>query len=150
MSKKSFNPDECISALNSAKQALQMTERPFTKETVLKSLAGCGLPTNNTFWTAFRNSGILQEVSKGKFMFVSKEPIYVGALRGVKTRYHELQRRYNRRKEEPKVEAPKQDEPVVEEVAKHDPQAMTQFAIDLLKEQGYQIFAPVGIIYRQC
>lgn len=55
MSRKSFNPHECISLLNTAKQAMQMTDRPFNKETILKSLKGCNLPTNSKFWKSLVN-----------------------------------------------------------------------------------------------
>ena len=98
MSKKSFNPFDCIGPLNTAKQGIQMTERPFSKESMLTILKGCGLPTNSTFWSIFRNSGILQEVSKGKFMFASKEPIYVGTLIKIQNKYRELMRHYNNSK----------------------------------------------------
>lgn len=146
MSKRSFNPEQCIGPLNNIKRGLQMTERPFTKETMLNSLKGCGLPTNSTFWSVFRNSGVIQEVSKGKFMFTSKDPIYVGTLNTIKTKYKELARRYNSNK---KPEVPESKEEPKDELPENDPLTLTQFAIDLLKEQGYQIFAPVGVVYQQ-
>lgn len=147
MSKRSFNPEQCISLLNNIKRGLQMTDRPFTKETMLNSLKSCGLPTNSTFWSVFRNSGIIQEVSKGKFVFTSKDPIYVGTLNTIKAKYKELSRRYNNSNKKP--EAPESKEEPKDELPETDPLALTQFAIDLLKEQGYQIFAPVGVVYQQ-
>lgn len=126
-----------------------MTGRPFSKESMLNSLKGCGLPTNSTFWSVFRNSGIIQEVSKGQFMFASKDPIYVGTLNSIKRKYQELARRYNQSNKPPKAEEPKKEPAPKEALPENDPMAMTQFAIDLLKEQGYQIFAPVGVVYQQ-
>lgn len=145
MSKKSFSPEQCIGPLNNVKTGMQMTERPFSKDSLINGFKGCGLPTNNAFWGIFRNSGIIQEVSKGQFMFTSKDPIYVGVLTSIKHKYQELVRRYNgkRTKTEKPEEVPKA------QVPENDPMAMTQFAIDLLKEQGYQIFAPIGVIYQQ-
>lgn len=124
-----------------------MTGRPFTKETILDGLKGCGLPTNSTFWGVFRNSGILQEVSKGKFMFTSKDPIYVGVLKTIKAKYQELTRRHNQSNKVPKAEKVKPEEESQEELLENDPQALTQFAIDLLKEQGYLVFAPTRVEY---
>lgn len=140
MSKKSFNPHDCIGALNTAKQALVATERPFKKETLLSSFKGCGLPTNNVFWSAFRNSGLIQEVSKGKFMFTNKEPIFVGKLVNIKAKYQEIKRNY--REPIQKVES-------VEVVHQEEPKQNTnlQAAINLLKENGYLVFAPSRVEY---
>lgn len=141
MSKKCFDPKECISALNTVKQGLQWKNCPFDKETILNSMKHCGLPTNNNFWKVFRESGILQEVGKGKFMFASKEPIYIGVLEDIKRKYQELTRHYCNNGKKPVQEE--------KELPENDPKAMTQFAIDLLKEQGYKILAPVGIVYKE-
>lgn len=125
---------------------MQLTSRPFNKETMLNSLKGCGLPTNTTFWSAFRKSGIIQEVSKGQFMFTSKNPIFVGELIKIQGKYQELSRRYKNNSVQ------KQDTPKPEtqnELPENDPLALTQFAIDFLKEQGYLIFAPTCIEYTQ-
>lgn len=150
MSKRSFNPQECIAPLNNTKKAMQLTGKPFSKETMLNSLKGCGLPINTNFWSVFRKSGILQEVSKGQFMFASKDPIFVGELIKIQKKYQELSHRYKNNSSQ------KQDTPKLEEkeetqhkLPENDPLALTQFAIDLLKEQGYLIFAPSRIEYTQ-
>lgn len=147
MSKRSFNPQECIAPLNNIKKAMQLTGRPFSKETMLNSLKGCGLPINTNFWSVFRKSGILQEVSKGQFMFASKDPIFVGELIKIQKKYKELSRRYNNNSAQ-KRDTPKPEE-TQHELPENDPLALTQFAIDLLKEQGYLIFAPTCIEYTQ-
>lgn len=150
MSKKSFNPQDCISPLNTIKQGMQMTGRPFSKEAMLKSLKGCGLPTNASFWSIFRKSGILQEVSKGQFMFTSKDPIFVGELAKIQRKYQELSRRYrNNGVQKQDTPKPEEKEETGHEFPENDPLALTQFAIDLLKEQGYLIFAPTCIEYTQ-
>lgn len=145
MSKKSFDPKECISLLNNIKQGMQMSDLPFTKKTILNSLKECGLPNNATFWTVFRNSGILKEISKGKFKFASKDPIYVGLLDDIKTKYQTLRNRYQTKHRESKILKDDNKNPIPE----NDPVALTQFAIDHLKEQGYQILAPIGILYQK-
>lgn len=143
MSKKAFEPYDCIAALNTVKNGLQMTERPFTKEKLLVGLKGCGLPTNNIFWSAFRNSEILQEVSRGQFMFKSKSPIYVGELVKIRHRYLNVLHKYkeNSVKSESKEEEHKEE--VNESIPVTDKNALTKFAIDFLKEQGYLVYAPV-------
>lgn len=149
MSKKSFNSELCIGPLNNVKRGLQMADRPFSKETMLNSLKSCGLPVNGTFWSVFRNSGIIQEVSKGYFMFTSKEPIYVGTLNAIKHKYQQLTRKYaqnNKRNnivEEAEVLTPEVN------TVNNNPDATIQSAINLLKENGYKIFAPVGVVYQQ-
>ena len=145
MSKKSFSPFDCIGPLNTAKQGIQMTERPFSKESMLTTLKGCGLPTNSTFWSIFRNSGILQEVSKGKFMFASKEPIYIGALIRIQNKYRELMRYYKNNSKNPKV-----PNTICEEDSPKDSTQITiEEAIKLLKEQGYRILAPIDVVYKE-
>lgn len=141
MSKRCFDPKECIGALNTVKQGLQWKNCPFDKETILSSLKHCGLPTNNNFWRVFRESGILQEVSRGQFMFTSKDPIVWTKLQEIKTKYQELTRHYANKAPE-RVEEPKEEIP-------QSPEAMEQFAIDLLKEKGYQILKPIGILYEE-
>ena len=141
MSKKSFNPFDCIVPLNTAKQGIQMTEHPFSKESMLTTLKGCGLPTNSTFWSVFRNSGVLQEVSKGKFMFASKEPIYVGTLIKMQNKYRELMRHY-------KNNSSKVPDTICEKDFPKNNISIEE-AIKLLKEQGYRILAPIDVVYKE-
>lgn len=141
MSKKSFNPFDCIGPLNTAKQGIQMAERPFSKESILTTLKGCGLPTNSAFWSIFRNSGILQEVSKGKFMFASKEPIYIGMLIKIQNKYRELMRHY-------KNNSSKVPDTICEKDSPKNNISIEE-AIKLLKEQGYRILAPIDVVYKE-
>lgn len=150
MGKRSFDPNTCIGPLNNVKRAMQLTGEPFSKESILNSLRGCGLPTNTRFWSVFRNSGILQETSKGQFMFTSKNPIFVGDLIKIKTQYQELSHRYkNNSVQKQDTLKPEEKERDSHKLPENDPLALTQFAIDLLKEQGYLIFAPTCIEYTQ-
>lgn len=142
MRRSNFDANAHIAELNNVKKALQATERPFSKRTILDSLKGCKLPYNSKFWRIFRDSGLVQETSRGMFMFTSKEPINIHALEKVYKNYQLSLRRYNEKAKKPKVETQ-------EVTPEENPEAMIQFAIDLLKEKGYQIFAPVGVIYQQ-
>lgn len=145
MRKSKFNATDHIAEFNNIKRAMQATGRPFSKKEIIKALKNCGFPSSSTFWSVFRNSGLIKDVSRGFYEFTTKEPIHAEALAKVHRDYLSLGHVYNNKK--PSVEKEKATEP--ENLPKDDPKAMTQFAIDLLKEQGYQIFAPVGMIYSQ-
>lgn len=147
MSRKSFNPHDCIAALNTVKTAMQLEGKPFTKEKILTNLKNCGLPTSNEFWSAFRKSGLLQEVSRGQFMWMHQEPIFEGELAKIKAKCRELRNRYKQATPTAASTLPTQE--VKNDIPENDPKAMTQFAIDFLKEQGYLIFAPTRIEYTQ-
>lgn len=142
MSKRSFIPFDCIAALNTIKQGLQMKETPFSKETILTGLKNCNLPTNQVFWKVFRNSGLLQEVSKGKFMFTSKNPIHVSFLSDIKTEYQKLLHKRNQKKE---VQENKDAQTV--ELPKEESQITS--AINLLKKNGYKILVPIATVYKE-
>lgn len=146
MSRKSFNPHDCIAALNTVKTAMQLEGKPFTKEKMLTNLKNCGLPTSNEFWSAFRKSGLLQEVSRGQFMWMRQEPIFEGELARIKAKCRELRNRYKKATPTAVSTLPVREE-VKNDIPENDPKAMTQFAIDFLKEQGYLIFAPTRIEY---
>lgn len=145
MSRKSFNPQECISQLNNVKAALQAAGKPFNSKTILESLKNCGLPSNATFWKVFRKSGILQEVSRGLYMFTSKEPIYVGALYTIKKKYAELAKHYSTKKP---IETEEESKEVIvpQEI---EPENTVEIAIRLLKEHGYKVYAPIGTLYQE-
>ena len=142
--KNCFDPAKCIEALNNIKSVLQLRERPIPKSEMLKNLASCGLPTNATFWSVFRNSVIIQEVSKGMYMFRGKEPIHISALETVKRKYQEYHRKYNK-----KVIKPEVQEVIPEKDIPNDKEETVKMAIKLLKEQGYVILKPVGVIYSE-
>ena len=127
--------------MNNIKSVLQLRERPIAKSEMLKNLAQCGLPTNSTFWTVFRNSIIIEEVSKGMYKFKGKEPIHISALETIKRKYQEYHRKYNQKVIKPEVQE------VLPKDNAEKKNATIQSAINLLKEQGYVIFAPIGIMY---
>lgn len=125
--RKSFDPHECIAPLNEIKRALQLTGLPFTKETILRSLKGCKLPINGTFWVIFSKSGIIQKVSKGMYMFTSEKPIYEGLLAKIKKDYIELNKRYNSSNQSKVQETDEDTDKIVQ-------------AIDFLESKGYVVF----------
>lgn len=149
MSKKSFNPDNCIEALNNLKMGIQMRNIPFTKEELITGFRNCGLPSNTNFFTFFKSFGVIQEVSKGKYMFCDKNPIYVGTLRGIKHKYQEQCRKYNYNRKLKSEKVSEQTPEIVHpQVVVNNSEDEIQKAINLLKENGYHVMLPVGILYK--
>lgn len=153
MRKSHFAAENYIASLNTMKSGMQWKGKPFSKKEILECLRNCGLPSNGTFWMAFRKSGVIQEVSKGSYMFSSKEPIHVSVLARIYKSYQDLTKAYsdNKKQKEPseKVETPEVvvKQPAQEVDAKEKLEATEQFAIDLLRDLGYLILAPVGTLY---
>ena len=130
---RGFKAEKHIAALNNAKAATQVTGRPFSKEDMLRMLKGSGIPSNPHFWKAFKDSGIIQKVGTDKYMFTSKEPIYKDRLQNVYNTYKNSLAYYKKKE--------------VVETAKVIEQPSIEDAIKLLKENGYDILAPVGVMY---
>lgn len=143
MRKNAFNAEERIHAINTFRIA--MNGKTFTKEQILTMFKENKIPANPNFWSVFRKSGIIEEVSRGQFTFASDKPIYYGVLEKIYRQYHAIMKKYKAQKpvSEPENEEAEDTISPEEELA-----AMESFAIDFLKELGYKILAPVGIVYQ--
>lgn len=143
MRKNAFNAEERIRAINTFR--ITMDGKPFTKEQILTMFKENKIPANSNFWSVFRKSGIIKEVSKGLFTFASDKPIYYGVLEKIYRQYHTIVKKYKAQKPTPEPENEEAEDTISpeEELA-----AMEAFAIDFLKELGYKILAPVGIVYQ--
>ena len=75
------------------------------------------------------------------YKFKGKEPIHISALETIKRKYQEYHRKYNKKVIKPEVQE------VLPEDNAEEKNITIQSAINLLKEQGYVIFAPIGIMY---
>lgn len=124
---RKFKAEKHIAALNNAKKAMQLTERPFSTEDILRMLKGAGIPSNRSFCKAMKDCGLIQRVGRDKYMFTSKEPIFVDKLANTYAKYKEGNKNT-----------------VVAQVL---PSFTEEDAIKLLKEKGYEILAPVGVMY---
>lgn len=132
MSRKTFDPKESIVLLNNIKTGFQFRNTPISAKTLREGLKSCGFPTNGTFWSVFCNSGIIQKVSKGHYLFTSKNPIYVGFLEEIQREYRKRVHKYNKNATDKKKQPQKP-------VESHNEIAM---AIELLKKNGYLVYAP--------
>lgn len=142
MRKNAFNAKERIQAIN--KFRIAMNGKPFTKEQILTMFKENNIPANSNFWAVFRKSGIIKEVSKGQFVFASDKPIFYGDLEKVYRQYHAIVKKYKTQKQDTKPE----NEETEDTLSPEELAAIEAFAIDLLKEMGYKILAPVGIVYQ--
>ena len=145
---RSFKPEECIAALNTLKEGYQIKGGHITKKEILTGLHNCGLPTNPIFWGTLRKFGIIQETGLGKYVFVGKDPIYVGKLRAIQNLYLQTVRKYYPKKVEPTSEtSPK---PISETSSESISESVTvtiseEQAINFLKERGYKILKFVEV-----
>lgn len=143
MRKNAFNAEERIRAINMFRIA--MNGKTFTKEQILTMFKENKIPSNSNFWSVFRKSGIIKEVSKGQFIFVSDKPVYYGVLEKIYRQYHAIVKKYKIQKPVSELENEEAESVISpeEELA-----AMEFFAIDFLKELGYKVLAPIGIVYQ--
>lgn len=135
---RSFKPEECIAALNTLKEGYQIKGGHITKKEILTGLHNCGLPTNPIFWGTLRKFGIIQETGLGKYVFVGKDPIYVGKLRAIQNLYLKTVHKYYPKKAKPISESSS------ETSSESVPESVTvtiseEQAINFLKEKGYKI-----------
>ena len=141
MRKNAFNAEERIRAINTFRIA--MNGKTFTKEQILTMFKENKIPANSNFWSVFRKSGIIKEVSKGQVTFASDKPIYYWVLEKIYRQYHTIVKKPQKSASEPENEEAEDTISPEEELA-----AMESFAVDLLKELGYKVLAPVGIVYQ--
>ena len=139
---RSFKPEECIAALNTLKEGYQIKGGHITKKEILTGLHNCGLPTNPIFWGTLRKFGIIQETGLGKYVFVGKDPIYVGKLRAIQNLYLKTVHKYYPKKAKPISET--NAKPISETSSESVTESITvtiseEQAINFLKERGYKI-----------
>ena len=142
-----FKPEECIAPLNTLKEGYQIRGGHITKKEILTGLHTCGLPTNGYFWSAFRKHGIVQEISRGKYVFVGKDPIYIGKLRAIQNTYRQAYTTYQRnyvRKSSSEISPETISESIPESIPstclRVKPQITEEQAVQFLKEKGYKIY----------
>ena len=149
---RSFKPEECIAALNTLKEGYQIKGGHITKKEILTGLHNCGLPTNPIFWGTLRKFGIIQETGLGKYVFVGKDPIYVGKLREIQNLYLKTVHKYYPKKAKPISESTLETnaKPISETSSESVPESVTvtiseEQAINFLKEKGYKILKFVEV-----
>lgn len=152
MSRRHFNAKDVVPMLNMLKNTLVSENKPFTKDQFLQGLKSCGIPSAPEFWSAVRNcecteykGKLLTEIRKGLFVFTNeKKPICFSDLRQIYNMYRSKVNAYQKAWEEnKKLKAAAQEK----EQEKNAPSDEIQAAIDLLKSHGFEVLAPVAMLY---
>ena len=114
-------------------QQLLLTDRDFRD-----SLKECGIPSNNLFWIEFKKSGLIREVEANVFQWSNtSSPIHFKTLQDIYKRYHARMVKYQSNYKEKKA---------YHSIYKRED---IKEAIDLLKDNGFEIFAPKGNLYQK-
>ena len=138
MRANAFNALEHIELLNILKRETVNLGLEMTEQNLRESLKVCGIPSNGLFWSTFVKAGFVKEI-KGKLFVWNNpdEPIHYRALEKVYKQYQSKVNSYRasyvlKRKEISTLESPE-----------------IRAAIAMLKDLGFEIFAPKGNLYQK-
>lgn len=142
MRKNTFLPADHIAVLNNYKQALLLKGNAFTKVEMLEIFRNCGIPANNNFWSAFASSGLIKRINKSQYSFVNEDPIHVNWLVRIYNEYRKIRKGF------PSNQRGAKRAPVKEVVTPVKKELTAEEAIKFLKEKGYRVLEPVGVLYK--
>lgn len=130
-----FKARDHIKGLNNLRIQLLL---PITDVEFRNRLKELGIPSNSLFFSELRRAGIVKRNEDNSFSFAKPDtPIHYMALQSVydsyKKREKEYSTTYNKKKNQKKIE---QAERISE-------------AVKLLKENGYEIYVPVGTLFQK-
>lgn len=133
-----FRAIEHIKQLNMLKKDMVRAGVPISSEDFRAAFKTCGIPSNAMFWVEFRNSGLLTKVEGHMFVWTSAvSPIHHQQLQSI---YNTYQKRINRNSDAYRERKKKRELLRSKEI---------EDAINLLKENGFEIFAPKGNLYQK-
>lgn len=130
MARKKFNAIEHIAQFNKLK--LELKENVITESEFKQELKAKGIPMNRFFIEELVNSSIISK-ENGEIRFISSSPIHFKLLDTIYNNYYNKISKYNKNSYKDRVEKIKQQQ--------------IDIAIRFLKENGYEIFLPVGDNY---
>lgn len=133
--RKFFDPKLKVIDLNLVKSILTALGAPFSETELRSKLKERGLPHNNVFVSELKSFKILHSVDKGLVEFSTKGPIYYKTLQAIYSSYRKRMNEYGKRYRDRKKIEDQRKSTVIES------------AIKLLKENGYEVYAPVGNLY---
>jgi hypothetical protein len=154
MRRNTFSATNIIADLNNIKKAMMIREGGFKYNDLRKAFTNAGLPSNNTFWTAFYNANLIKSIGGGKYKFTDTEPIYVGTIEHIHSIYKHKQQEYSKNAYEKKKEKKQSKEKMEEKQITTEElnkvlDEKTQEAINHLKSLGFKILRPQRIIYSE-
>ena len=133
-----FRAIEHIKQLNMLKKDMVHAGVPVSSEDFRAAFKTCGIPSNAMFWVEFRNSGLLTRVEGHLFVWTNAvSPIHYQQLQSI---YNTYQRKVNRNYDTYREKKKRQELLKSKEI---------EDAVNLLKENGFEIFAPKGNLYQK-
>lgn len=133
-----FRAIEHIKQLNMLKKDMVRVGVPVSSEDFRAAFKTCGIPSNAMFWVEFRNSGLLTRVEGHLFVWTNAvSPIHHQQLQSI---YNTYQRKVNRNYDTYREKKKRQELLKSKEI---------EDAVNLLKENGFEIFAPKGNLYQK-
>lgn len=108
---------------------------PMSEEQLKEGLKQCGIPCNTMFCVELKKFNVVKKVGNDYIFVNPDKPVYYKMLGSVYLQYYSKVKEYHKAANEKKMR--KEDER----------NNSVQAAIKLLKERGYEIFAPIGKVY---
>ena len=132
---KEFQAIQHIAELNNFK--MQSKSLILSREDFCAALKNCSIPSNALFFNEFRNSGLLVKVGKDTYAWKDIKPIHFKTLQLIYCTYqnklNKYLQTYNNKKKE-------------KDLLKRE---QIESAITLLKNNGFEIFAPYKGLYKK-
>lgn len=138
MRKNAFIAINHIAAFNEfRKHSIRSGDLPLSEEDFRNAFKACGIPSNSLFFSEFRSSGLLVRVEGNMWAWKNKLPIHYQTLQGIYVRYQKkvngyANAHYARKKREEMLKSKEIEE-----------------AVNLLKRNGFEIFAPYQGLYKK-
>lgn len=138
MRKNAFVAINHIATLNEfRKHSIQSGDLPLSEEDFRNTFKACGIPSNPLFFSEFRSSGLLVRVEGNMWAWKNKLPIHHQTLQDIYVRYQKkangyANARYARKKREEVLKSKEIEE-----------------AVNLLKSNGFEVFAPHKGLYKK-
>ncbi len=135
MRKNTFKAKEHIKGLNNLRIQLLL---PITDVEFRNKLRDLGIPGNSLFFSELRRAGIVKRTEENTFIFTNPDiPIHYLALQSVYDSYKNREKEYSKNYTEKRKARKKQNNERISE------------AVKLLKENGYEIYIPVGTLFQK-
>lgn len=117
--------------------SIKHEDLPLSEEDFRNAFKACGIPSNALFFLEFRRAGLLVRVEGDMYAWKNNLPIHHQTLQGIYTRYQKKvneysNARYARKKREKALKSKEIED-----------------AINLLKENGFEVLAPKGNLYQK-
>lgn len=138
MRKNAFVALNHIVSLNKFRaNSIKHGDLPLSEGDFRNAFKACGIPSNALFFLEFRRAGLLVRVERDMYAWQNNRPIHHQILQNIYAKYQKRvneysNARYTRKKREKVLKGKEIEE-----------------AINLLKNNGFEVFAPKGDLYQK-